>query len=239
MRNKIYILLILLVIITLVGCSKVKEINNNDNTIINQEEKDKQEEKKEEEKEEKIEEEYIDNNNIKIALYNGNNGVYKRLDRYESKVKEMEVINTFSIILSNEEEVSGYSIKKIYNKMIENIPDINNYKVGYNVKFKITDGREINVNVLKPLEYFEYEFSPYLYAWIYDDIHANGWHSHIEKNEYTDDTIMSSFKLMWGKSSNEIASDIELSVFTYDADDFDNNGNYRGNSKFTTIIVGK
>ena len=47
---------------------------------------------------------------------------------------------------------------------------------------------------------------------------------------------MSSIKLMWGPTSNEINSNIELSVFTYDEDDFDNSGNYRGISKFTTII---
>ena len=47
---------------------------------------------------------------------------------------------------------------------------------------------------------------------------------------------MSSIKLMWGVTANEIASDIELTIFTYDEDDFDEEGNYRGISKFTTII---
>ena len=228
MKKSIYIIIILLIIFNMMGCrekynNKIeeKEINNDEEILEDTEDK------------------YVDDNTLKIAFYDGNNGIYKRLDRFESQLKEMEVINTFSIILSNEDEVQGYSIKKIFNKMIEENSNINNYKIGYNLKFNLKDGREINENILRPLNYGNYGFGPYIYAWLYDDIHANGWHSHIEENEYTDDTIMSSIKLMWGSSANEIASDIELSVFTYDSDDFDSNGNYRGNSKFTTIIEKK
>ena len=47
---------------------------------------------------------------------------------------------------------------------------------------------------------------------------------------------MSSIKLMWANEASQIDSNIELTVFTYDEDDFDENNNYRGISKFTTII---
>ena len=128
------------------------------------------------------------------------------------------------------------SIKSLYNEISNGIPNFNNYKIGFNVKFTLIDGRVINANVFKPVEYTNYGFSPYLYAWIYDDVNATGWHSHIEEKDFNENTIMSSIKLMWGNDSNLINSDIELTVFTYDNDDFDNDGNYKGISKFTTII---
>ena len=181
-------------------------------------------------------EEYIDNNPTKIAFYKGNKGIYKRADIFESTPASMKEIGVFSIILSDEEEVYGSSIKSLFKEKIESHPEYQNYKIGFNLKFTLNDGRVINQNVLKPIYYENYGFAPYLYAWIYDDVNANGWHSHIEEEEFNDNTIMSSIKLMWGLKFDEINSDIELTVFTYDLDDFDESLNYRGISKFTTII---
>ena len=230
MKKVIYLSLILLL---LSGCNNKLE---NKNEIIDNKEPEVMEPEKEEEP---YEEPYIDTNPIKIAFYKKNNGVYKRIDKIESKVREMEVIDTFGIILSNDEEVIGSSMKSLYNSIKEGIPEFDNYKIGYNSKFTLKDGTVINENILKPLLYANYGFSHYLYAWLYDDINTTGWHSHIEEEEYTDNTVMSSIKLMWGKTSGDIDSDIELTVFTYDSDDFDELGNYRGNSKFTTVIERK
>ena len=227
MKKIVYLMLILLLIN---GCSsnKLQENNNQEQiTLQNDNEKNLQEE---------LKEEYNDNNPIKIAFYKKENGVYKIINRYQSQVKTMEELGVFSIILSNADEVIGSSIKSLYNLKREDYPEFNNYKIGFNIKFNLDDGTVINENILKPLGYGSYGFSPYLYAWLYDDVNTSGWHSHIEENEYNESTVMSSIKLMWGPTSNQIASDIELSVFTYDEDDFDELGNYRGISKFTSII---
>jgi len=229
MKKIVYLSLILLL---LVGCnkkvSKDIEIKNQDNqeeilenNVINEDSK---------------KDNYIDDNPVKISFYKKNNGVYKRLDKFESKVESMKEIGIFSIILSDEEEVYGNSIKNLLKEKMESNPEFSNYKIGFNIKFTLKDGTVISENILKPLNYGSYGFSPYLYAWLYDDINTSGWHSHIEENEFRSDTIMSSIKLMWGPSSSEINGNIELSVFTYDEDDFDDSGNYRGVSKFTTII---
>ena len=231
MKKVLYLSLILLL---LSGCNK--KLNNEKKDIEKSEPETNLYEK---EIEEPYVEPYVDNNSIKIALYKGNNGTYKRVDRFESKVKEMEVIDAFSFILSNDEVVYGNGIKGLYYSIKETISDFDNYKIGYNIKFNLKDGRVVNENILKPLEYTNYGFCPYLYAWLYDDVHATGWHSHIEEDEYTDNTVMSSIKLMWGNSASEIDSNIELTVFSYDSDDFDELGNYRGISKFTTIIERK
>ncbi len=222
MKKIIYVSLILL---TLVGCNK--NLKSDNKQIEN---------KNEENIKEEIQEEYIDTNPTKISFYKKSNGIYKRLYKFQSKNESMKEIGIFSIILSDEEEVSGSSIKNLYKEKSESIEDFNNYKIGFNIKFTLNDGTVINENILRPLDYGSYGFSPYIYAWIYDDVNTTGWHSHIEEGEFNDDTIMSSIKLMWGSASNEINSDIELSVFTYDLDDFDELGNYIGISKFTTII---
>ena len=225
MKKIVYLSLILL---TLVGCNKNL---TSDNKI-----EDKKDEVVVENNEIIPEEVYIDDNPIKIAFYQGNNGTYKRVDSFISHVEEYKEIGIFSIILSNEEEVNGSSIKSLYKEKSESIENFNNYKIGFNIKFTLEDGTVINENILRPLDYESYGFSPYLFAWIYDDVNANGWHAHIEENEFNDNTIMSSIKLMWGPSSNQINSNIELTVFTYDSDDFDEFNNYRGISKWTTII---
>jgi len=215
---------IVLFLILLLVCGCQKEVDVNESSISS-----------EEKSEIEVEPIYIDDNPIKIAFYKKENGIYKRLEKYSSQPSKLKEIGVFSIILSNEENMNG-SVKSLYNEISSTIPNFNNYKIGFNIKFSLNDGRVINTNVFKPVEYGNYGFSPYLYAWIYDDVNTTGWHSHIEENEFNEKTVMSSIKLMWGNNFDEINSNIELTVFTYDEDDFDEFGNYKGISKYTMII---
>jgi hypothetical protein len=49
--------------------------------------------------------------------------------------------------------------------------------------------------------------------------------------------MMTSFKVTGGENYDQIISSIEITVFTYNSkDDFDENGKYRGNSKYTAIL---
>ena len=87
-----------------------------------------------------------------------------------------------------------------------------------------------------------YIVTPYIYNYLYDDIHQpdGAWYSHVEENQVTNETIYSSIKLYAAEKTNEISSPITLTVFTYDtADDFDESGMYRGNSKYTITIKKK
>lgn len=223
MKKIIYLSLILLL---LGGCNK--KLDNKKEIINNEPIKEIVEEIKEPV--------YVDNNPIKIAFYKKQNDKYIRLDKYSSTYGEFKEIGIFLIILSNEEEVVGSSIKSLYKSISENIPNFSNYKTGFNLKFTLNDGTIINENFFKPQVYNSYAFGEYLYVWIYDDVNTTGWHSHIEENEFNDSTIMSSVKLMWAPGANLINSNIEFTVFTYDEDEFDEYGHYIGNSKYTTII---
>ena len=84
----------------------------------------------------------------------------------------------------------------------------------------------------------EYVFDPYFYVYLYDDIHqADGaWYSHITKEQDGKNTMYTSIKLYLVKISR-VTSPITLTAFTYDSeDDFDSDGNYRGNSKYQIKI---
>lgn len=226
MKKYVYILIIVFSFPFFVGCSNNKNLDSDF------------EDDKQVETEEKIEEEekYIDTNPIKIALYSGKNGKYKRQDDFYSKLEPIKDIGLFSIILSNDLEVSGNGIKGLYSEYKNQYENFSNYKVGYNIRFSLKDGTEFNETILKPLLFSEFSFHDYLYVWLYDDIHNSGWYSHLEPDDYNENTVMSSIKLMSTSGSREIVSPIYLTVFTYDEDDFDESGNYRGISQFTTLI---
>ena len=225
--KKIIILFIFLLLLT--GCNKLvkednqKEINNDqNNNQINSD------------LEENI---YQDTNPIKIALYEGTNGSYSRVDTFYSKMEALKDIGLFSIILSQDKKVTGNNIKGLYKDYSSQYENFSNYKIGYHIAFSTTDGTTFSETILKPLTFSKFPFSDYLYVWFYDDINNSGFYSHIEEDEYNENTVMSSIKLMSTKKSEEISSPIELTVFTYDADDFSESGDYIGISKYKISIV--
>lgn len=223
------IVLVLFIIIFFTGCNKEldsKEDNNLSDKIEIKEEKEEVEEK----------EEYIDYNPIKIGLYQGNNGKYKRQDVFNTNLEPIKDIGVFSIILDNKEEVTGKNYKSIYKELSSTYENFSNYKIGYNISCTLKDGKEFNETILKPLKFSDFSFYEYLYIWFYDDINNSGYYSHIEMDDYNESTVMSSIKLMSSHKCEEIEGPISLTVFTYDLDDFDELGNYRGISKFTMLI---
>ena len=73
--------------------------------------------------------------------------------------------------------------------------------------------------------------------YLYDDYknRDSNFYSHIEDSEFDDTTLFTSVKIFANKVDN-LSSDIEFTVFTYDTDDDFEEGNYRGNSKYKVNI---
>ena len=219
--KKIFLLLIL---ITLCGCNK-----NNTNNII--EKKNKDNEIKLEE--EIIEDKYVDDNPITIGLYLDT----VLVNEYEFVQQNLKDIGVFTTFFTNDEYLensSKYTWKKYYDNYNE---DISKYKIGYNVYFE-DNGTIYNKNILGPEAMFD--FSPYLYIYLYDDINQpdGAWYSHVEESDINENTILSSIKIF--QVSNNFSSPIKLTAFTYDSnDDFDKEGNYRGKSKYTITLIPK
>lgn len=174
---------------------------------------------------------YKDDNPIKVGLY---------VDEYLSKEytttkTNMQDITVFNIYYTNKEKLENNYIKYNFNKYYNEYENIDKYKIGFIISFSVND-KTYHEQILTPD--CEYLFAPYIYIYLYDDIHQtpNTWYSHLLKEEVNDDTIYSSIKLFKADRANEITSPITLSVFTYDKDDFDNNHNYIGSSIYTTTI---
>lgn len=174
---------------------------------------------------------YKDDNPIKVGLY---------VDEYLSKEytttkTNMQDITVFNIYYTNKEKLENNYIKYNFNKYYNEYENIDKYKIGFIISFSVND-KIYHEQILTPD--CEYLFAPYIYIYLYDDIHQtpNTWYSHLLKEEVNDDTIYSSIKLFKANHANEITSPITLSVFTYDKDDFDNNHNYIGSSIYTTTI---
>ena len=173
---------------------------------------------------------YVDNNPIVVGIYDTNNKLVTNY--YSSKTWYIDLV--FTTYYTNDPVVSGGSTKNIWYKYYNNYSNINKYRIGYNITFNAGD-EVISKNILNVTD--EYVFNPYFYIYLYDDIHqADGaWYSHITKEQDSDNTMYTSMKLYLVRPER-ITSPITITAFTYDSDDFDSNGNYRGNSKYQMQI---
>lgn len=177
---------------------------------------------------------YIDDNPIKLGIYNS-----KRLLVTECVNKWIyhKDILEYNIFYTQEETIDTTRVPVCFDKyasMYEE--DISMYRTGFNVKFSIGN-TEINKTVLSPKDVES--FFEYLEIYLYDGYHRKPgeWYSHTTEEEFNENTLFTGIKLTSGVKIKEITSDITLTVFSYDnEDDFDENGNYRGNSFYTITV---
>ena len=193
--------------------------------------------KKEVKKKKKVdveyEEKYKDLNNTPISFYKINGNNLDKLTKINTKIVPFEDIGIFQVFPSNEDKVvlnKGFSLD-FYDEWIK----YNNIKLGFNIKFKDND-EEISYNILNPsncMDKWEYVMN-----YLYDD-YANrgkGFYSHIEENEYNENTLFTSIKIQSNDKALNIKDKIVVTVFTYDSDDDFLDGEYRGNSSSTLTI---
>lgn len=180
---------------------------------------------------------YIDNNPITIGLYKYY-GRYKNrelITEYSNIWQYHQDISSFEVFYTNESSITGNYFQDTFKSYFDNYENIENYKIGYIISF-ITNNGEINKMILSPKD--TEEFFDYLEVYLYDDYHREKgvWYSHTTKEEYNDETLLTSIKLTAGKNIKEIISDISLTAFTYTYKDIDEFDNYRGNSKYSIIV---
>ena len=221
------ILIITCLLLTLTSCSyKTQPINKKDNK------KNITSNVKEE-----IKDTYIDNNPITLGIYmytNSSTPRYKT-NEYKNNWKLNVDICSLEIFYTNEDQIPGTNFKNLWNNYYQNYTDINSYKIGYLIEFNTKNEGKIKKYIKSPQD--TDSIYKYIQLYLYDDIHQDGgWYSHITENEYNNDSILTSIKLTGSTYIDEITSDISLTAFTYDDDDFDENGEYRGISKQTVII---
>lgn len=220
------IIFIMLSLILLVGCNKKEE------------KKDEVIDDKKDIVEPKEEEKYVDNNPIELSfyMYYGQNTNRKRLETYQTSFITGQDLCSLEIYYTKDEILNINSQKNLWNQYYQNYPNIDNYKIGYKISFTNINNENISKYILSPKD-TETVFN-YIQLYLYDDIHVQDgvWYSHVLEEEYNSNTILTSIKLTGGDKASEVVSDITLEVFTYDDDDFDSDGNYRGQSQATIII---
>ena len=181
-----------------------------------------------------VKEVYQDNNNTIVGLYKEKGSKLELVTDYSTDISSGKDIDIYQVYFSNESSVNldsgfGLSYYNMFNSL--NNPNI---KVGFNIKYSLDNGEVVNQTVLKPSDTIQNE---YIFLYLYDDYknRNSNFYSHIEDSDYDDTTLFTSVKVFANKIDN-LSSNIEFTVFTYDTDDDFENGNYRGTSKYTINI---
>lgn len=225
MKKILVIVLILLIIIVGVifwkNSKKVENTNQLENEVVEQPK----------------EPEYTDDNPITIGLYNTSNSKRVLVKTFESKWPSKKDIETFTALFTNEEIVSNGYIQNVFYEYYNKYENASKYHIGYHIKFTIDDGSTLEQTIFTPKD--TEVLYDYLETYMYNGPQKKigQWYSHVTEEEYIDTTILASIKLTAGSLIDKITSDIELTAFTYDGEeDFDENGNYRGCSKYTILV---
>lgn len=235
-KKTIPFLIILTIIISviyttiLINRNKNVDKNNNENIEI---------ENTEIEIEETIEEpKYKDENQVPISLYIEQGDQLVKISEYSCDWSPENVLNLFYAIPSTEESISAYNFDSMWKEKIAQYPNGDKCRIGYQVSFKYEDGNTYTYNLKCPDDtYFTF---PKVMTYLYDDVNLvpGKPYYHITQDVMYDYTIASSIKLVGDVDSDKIDGPITLTAFCFDSeDDFDEEGNYRGNSKYTITIT--
>lgn len=195
---------------------KQNEQYNNDNTVVDT---------------------YKDDNPIKLGLYKnyGSNKERELIKEFSSPWTYHNNISSFEVYYTTEEKIPGTTQKTLFDEYRQKYENYDKYKIGYNINF-LTNAGEVNQTILSPVD--TEDFFDYLEVYLYDDYNRSDGerYSHNTEEDFTDNTILTSIKLTAGKKVAEITSDITVTAFTYDNDDFDQDENYRGVSKYSIVV---
>lgn len=184
------------------------------------------------------EEPYIDTNPIKISVYDSNGYYFYKSSEITAPFVGFQDWSVFNIFLCDDDTLTMDTVANVYDRCRNQYPNANEYKTGFNVTFTYGPSNEVFNQTARGVEKW-LECNGYLLIYFYDGVahRYDNWYSHTTVDEYNDNTKVTAIKITGGDNTNQINSDITITVFTYkDDNDFDSDGNYRGNSKFTYTI---
>ena len=195
MKHLKFILCTILFITVLLGCAsenfKTKQIKNNS---------------KEKVVEPRVEE------SIPLGLYQNIKGTRNLTQTYTSNLIMYKDIISLEVFYTNASTLTGNQLE-LWNQY-QNEQNITGKKIGYMLDYKI-ENREIKQIILSPSD--TEKITDDIIVYLYDDIIPhNGRYSHITKEEYNENTTLSSIKLVSGTNIDKISSPITLTAFVYD-----------------------
>lgn len=178
-------------------------------------------------------------NTIPIGLYTLQNGQYVLTRDFYCDWSRDSILGLFYAIASTEETLPKTGFETLFNGYWNKNEKASEYKIGYNIKLSLDTGEVINRTLLDPI-YVNDDIFSHIQLYVYDDVtYMPGRpYYHMTPEEMTEETMLTSLKLVGYKETKGVNGPIELTVFTYNGEeDFDpETGEYLGNSKFTTKI---
>ncbi len=231
MKKALYFTLIVITIFLTCSCT-----NKNIDSDANEEEIVK-EEATEETNTEEEKDTYVDDNPITVGIYLNINGITTLVNHYDSTWKLYKDITVVSTFFTQNQTLAANSIAGTFDTYKNNYTNIDNYRIGYYIKFTVSSGETVEKTILNIAD--SIMPNEYLQFYLYDDIiHRNdSWYSHVTIEQWNTSTMLTSLKITCSTYYYQITSPIEITAFTYDStDDFDENGKYRGNSRYTTLL---
>ena len=212
-------IVILLLLITMTGCK-----NKGNNKIRNIDKIEAIDNKS-------YSDDYNDTNPIKVGLYY-NNKLAKETTFTKANHKE---VGTYNAFYTDKDKVESDSVKNNWYRYYKKYDNIKDYKTGFYVSFEV-DGKKYEQTITDPTS--KHKLSPYLYVYLYDSYNhkAGTVYTHLEPEDMKDNTVFTSIKVFLAQEGSKITSPITLEAFTYKEGDINENGYYRGNSKYTMTI---
>ena len=221
MKKRIILIIVCLLLFS--GCNNKKEVKVKakkiiDNEIVNNEENN---------------DKYVDNNPIKLSLYVDKN----KVSEYMSPMTIYKDIVSLECYYTEDNRIIDGRFKDVFNKYYSNYQNIDEYRIGYYIKFNTTDG-EVSKYIYRPSDVES--FFNYIQVYLYDDVHQeSSYYSHVTNEEYNDNTLLTSIKLTASMYIDRVNSDVEVMAFTYKSSDINDKNEYMGNSKYKVLIKHK
>ena len=174
---------------------------------------------------------YNDTNPIKVGLYYN----YKLVKETSFTKANFKEVGTYNAFYTDKDKVESDSVKNNWYRYYKKYDNIKDYKTGFYVSFEV-DGKKYEQTITDPTS--KHKLSPYLYVYLYDSYnHKPGTvYTHLEPEDMKDNTVFTSIKVFLSQEGSKITSPITLEAFTYKEGDINENGYYRGNSKYTMTI---
>lgn len=149
-----------------------------------------------------------------LRLYIAENGTRTLVNSFSSKWTAGVDIDCFEAIASSEETLTG-KFADIWNTAWAAYTNTTNVKIAYSVEIFLKNGNNISYDIKSPAD--AQQNRDYIEVYLYDDIHVNGWYSHLEENSMKDDTMITSIKLTATAKQADI-NKIRLTAYLYTPD---------------------
>jgi len=153
---------------------------------------------------------------LPLGLYiKTGSGSRERITTMEATYTVGQDIVVLSAFLSEEPAISGAKFSDVWNGLREGIPEAAGCKIGYRLNYETASGETVSQTILEPGD--TETNRAYVETYIYDDVHQDGWYSHLLPADVTEETVATTIKLTGGPEVAGVG-DITVEAFLYQED---------------------